>query len=290
MINFIHELKTRYQNIIQTLNVLNDKVNNLDAKLQSIVEDKKANTHSVSDNNKLDENINLIKKDIIEQIANSNNNVLAKVDDVRNRMEFIREEMMFEMRLKTDTLTDKKDYNKIEKRTISNDKFLNLGIRKINLGCGHVQPEGYINVDARELPGVDVVTSADDLLFDDNVLEEIYAAHLIEHFTELELTRKIFPHWIKKIKPGGKLRLVTPDADSMIKDYVAGEMTFDALRKVTYGAQDYEGDFHYTMFSVNSLKELLINAGFEKIELIEDNRRNGLCREMEIVAVKSEAQ
>lgn len=288
MINFIHELKSRYQNIVNSLNLLNEKVNQLDAKLQTIVMDKNSNTQPNPVTETSDENINIIKDDIIERVISNSNNILARVDDVRNRMEFIREEMMFEMRLKTDTLTDKKDFNKINKRTISDDKFLKLGIRKINLGCGHVQPEGYINVDARELPGVDVVTSADDLLFDDNILEEIYAAHLIEHFTELELKRKIFPHWLKKIRPGGKLRLVTPDADSMIRDYIAGEMTFEALRKVTYGAQDYEGDFHYTMFSVNSLKELLINAGFEKIELIEDNRRNGLCREMELVAVKSE--
>lgn len=71
----------------------------------------------------------------------------------------------------------------------------------------------------------------------------------------------------------------------MMNDFSQGEMTFDDLRKVTYGSQDYEGDFHYNMFSVESLTNILIQAGFKRVELIEDNRKNGLCREMELIAI-----
>ncbi|MDA8519144.1 hypothetical protein NNO03_22495, partial [Citrobacter sp. Igbk 16] len=151
---------------------------------------------------------------------------------------------------------------------------------------GHVQPEGYINVDARQLPGIDVICDAGNLFFDDQSLDEIYSAHLIEHFTEVELSRVILPNWLSKLKKGGVLRIVTPDANSMINDYVQGIMSFEDLRKVTYGAQDYEGDFHYNMFSVDYLIDILSNVGFTNVELIEDNRRNGLCREMELIAVR----
>jgi hypothetical protein len=72
----------------------------------------------------------------------------------------------------------------------------------------------------------------------------------------------------------------------MINDYINGEMPFEDLRKVTFGAQDYEGDFHYNMYSISTLTELLNKAGFHDITVIEDNRKNGLCREMEVIARK----
>ena len=203
---------------------------------------------------------------------------------IQGRLEFVREELLFEMREKNNTFKDRVE-REIETKIISDEKYKDLGIRKINVGCGHIQPEGYINVDARALPGVDVTCEAGALPFNDGDLEEIYSAHLIEHFTEFELLRKIIPHWKSKLNVGGILRLVTPDAVSMMNDFSQGEMTFDDLRKVTYGSQDYEGDFHYNMFSVESLTNILIQAGFKRVELIEDNRKNGLCREMELIAI-----
>lgn len=209
----------------------------------------------------------------------------VKTNNIINRIEFIREELLFEMRVKNDDFKDKSERT-IEKKIISDEKYRIQGLRKINIGCGHIQPEGYINVDARALPGVDVTCEASDLPFDDECLEEIFSSHLVEHFTEFELLRKILPHWRSKLKVGGALRIVLPDAVSMINDFSNGEMSFDDLRKVTFGAQDYEGDFHYNMYSFSSLTEMLTKAGFTEVALIENNRKNGLCREMEIVAIK----
>lgn len=300
MLNIINEIKNKYNNIIDIINRLDNKATSLDEKLITVdarVENLNHKIASMDEKfdalNELNNNFDALNKEKSQLIQAGVNQTAEKsavieqlVHNIQDRLEFVREEFMFELRLKTGTLTDRDNKKEIESKILSSDKFDNLGWRKINIGCGHVQPEGYINVDARELPGVDVICSASDLVFDDEVLEEIYAAHLIEHFTELELTRVIFPHWHKKLKTGGVLKLVTPDADSMIKDYVSGTMSFDDLRKVTYGAQDYEGDFHYIMFSVDSLKKMLTDAGFTTVTLVEDNRKNGLCREMEVLAIK----
>lgn len=290
MLNIINEIKNKYNNIVDIISRLETKVASLDDKVISLDTKVDDTNHKIeSIDNRLggvnNETSQLNEADVVRNDAN--NAVIEQLlHNLQDRLEFVREEFMFELRLKTGTLTDRDNKKPIEPKILSSDKFDNLGWRKINIGCGHIQPEGYINVDARELPGVDVICSASDLVFDDEALEEIYAAHLIEHFTELELTRIIFPHWHKKLKTGGVIKLVTPDADSMIKDYVNGTMSFDDLRKVTYGAQDYEGDFHYIMFSVDSLKKMLIDAGFTNVTLVEDNRKNGLCREMEIFATK----
>ncbi|WP_148258821.1 class I SAM-dependent methyltransferase [Pantoea ananatis] len=270
MLNIISKFRLSFKKIVESLNYIEKKV--------TVIEEK---------NSVLNEKLLQLNNYEMNQLKHSNA-LEHKLSSLQDRLEFIREELMFEFRIKTGTLTDRDNKNKIETKVISLDKYEKLGFRKINIGCGHIQPEGYINVDARELPGVDVICSADDLCFEDDSLEEIYASHLIEHFTNVELTRLIIPHWFKKLKTNGILRLVTPDADSMIKDYVDCNMTFDDLRKVTYGAQDYEGDFHYNMFTVDSLTSILKNAGFKDVVLAENNRKNGLCREMEIYAIKSE--
>ena len=53
---------------------------------------------------------------------------------------------------------------------------------------------------------------------------------------------------------------------------------------MTFGEQEYAGDFHFNMFSQESLRELLSAAGFVNIEMVEVGRRNGVCYEMEIAA------
>lgn len=238
--------------------------------------------------NQLNEiSIKLDSLDLINKNTNSliEDHIDEQLNKVTDRLEFVREELLFELRVKTGSFKDNTNQDKIKARILNSSK-LDAGIKRINIGCGHIQPEGYINVDAREIPGVDIISSAGELPFENNLLDEIYCSHLIEHFTELELRRVILPHWWQKLNSKGILRITVPDAQSMMNAYMNGEMSFEDLRKVTYGAQDYEGDFHYTMFTVASLKELLTNAGFSHVELVEDNRINGLCREMELIAYK----
>jgi hypothetical protein len=51
-----------------------------------------------------------------------------------------------------------------------------------------------------------------------------------------------------------------------------------------YGGQEYEGDFHQTGFSPESLSALLDEAGFVGIDVVERGRPNGECLEFEIAA------
>lgn len=238
---------------------------------------------------KLDNIDSILKERVLQDNMRSSEHTDSLIDErlsrIADRLEFVREEILFELRVKTGSFKDKVDHNEIKARVINNAK-IDSGIKRINVGCGHIQPDGYINVDIRDVPGIDIISSASALPFADNLLDEIYCSHLVEHFTELELERIIFPHWWKKLNSDGILKVIVPDAQSMMTAYLRGEMSFDDLRKVTYGAQDYEGDFHYTMFTVDSLKVLLEKSNFTHIELVENNRINGLCREMELIAHK----
>jgi hypothetical protein len=101
------------------------------------------------------------------------------------------------------------------------------------------------------------------------------------------MRRQLLPYWRDLLRQGSTFRAITPDAAAMIA--AAGDPSsypFDDFREVLFGAQDYEGDYHYNLFTPESMRRLLEEAGFCDIEIPVSGRRNGKCFEFEIVAVR----
>ena len=65
--------------------------------------------------------------------------------------------------------------------------------------------DGFVNVDMRELPGIDVVAPADELPFEPGTVAEIFSSHTLEHFPELELRRRLLPYWFALLREGGTI-------------------------------------------------------------------------------------
>jgi predicted SAM-dependent methyltransferase len=149
--------------------------------------------------------------------------------------------------------------------------------------------DGYLNVDRRALPGVDIVAEADALPVERGGVAEIFSAHMLEHFPQEQLRRELLPYWYSLLKNGGIFAAIVPDADGMTNAYAAKEYPFERFREVTYGTQDYDGDFHFNMFSTGSLSALLVEAGFTDVEIVAENRENGGCKEFEIRAKRPSA-
>lgn len=211
----------------------------------------------------------------------------ATMNSLKDRLELVRCELFEEIRSVSPAPASGKE--KPASHVLNQKKFGDAIARndiRLNVGCGHKPLADYINVDLRNLPGVDVVADIRDLPVLRGTVTEIRAAHLLEHFTELELKKSILPYWHAVLASQSTLRLVVPDAIAMFQALGAGEMPFAMLREVTFGAQDYGEDFHYTMFSESSLGALLQEAGFIHVETVATNRVNGNCREMEILARK----
>jgi hypothetical protein len=196
------------------------------------------------------------------------------------RVETIRAEMLYELRYGRDPLSTAIESKVIRPGAIDTAN----GPLRLNLGCGHIALDGFVNVDMREIPGVDVVSAIDDLPFEPGTVGEIFSAHVLEHFPELELSRRLLPYWVSLLRPGGVFRAVVPDLPSMIGQYERGDIDFEALRKVAYGGQEYEGDFHFTAFTTERLTEMLTDVGLVDVDVIEQGRPNGDCLEFEISA------
>ncbi len=208
-----------------------------------------------------------------------------RIATVERRGEFIRKELMLEIRYggRSNGLTAE-----VEAKIVNPEK-LEGDVLRLNVGSGHIQLDDFVNVDGRALDGIDVVADARHLPFDPDSVDVLRSAHLLEHFPSDELELVVLPHWRAVLKPGGTLSAIVPDAEATISAYVDGVLTFDELRTVTFGDQEYEGDFHFTMFSRQGLVDVLERAGFMDVRVIESGRRNGLCYEMELTAKKPKA-
>jgi len=161
---------------------------------------------------------------------------------------------------------------------------------RVNLGCGELPVSGYLNVDARALPGVDIVADVLKLPFAKGSLSEIMSAHLVEHFRERQVRDQILPYWKSLLKQDGMIRIICPDWADMLARLREGRMSYQDFRLVTFGGQDYEGDDHFNMYTTESMIQLLQEERFGEVTIVAQGRLNGLCSEMEIVAFKQAAE
>jgi predicted SAM-dependent methyltransferase len=209
------------------------------------------------------------------------------IKQLQERLEFVRREILLEQRYSAPAAAAPHEVAAVPSRIVDLERYEKMrGAFRINVGAGHVIMPDHLNVDMRELPGIDITADVRRLPFEAGEVSEIYSAHLLEHFTIEELRRSILPHWVSLLEDGGKLVTVVPDVETMVNERAAGRMSFSDFVEVMYGGQEYEGDFHFWGYSKESLTLLLEEAGLEDVKVVEEGRRNGLCFEMEIEAVR----
>jgi predicted SAM-dependent methyltransferase len=212
-------------------------------------------------------------------------NLAESISSLEARLEFIRKEIMLEVRYGGRDVPG--EVETPDTQILDKAKLKSRPLR-LNLGCGHIPVEGFVNVDGRPLPGVDVVADVGRLPVEPGDVDEIRSSHLLEHFPRWRL-EELLRYWFDLLRPGGLFVAVVPDAESMIRTFVAGEVPWEDLKEVTFGGQEYSGDFHFAMFSQEDLTRALAAAGFVDVKIAEAGRRNGACLEMEAVAYKPAA-
>jgi len=135
---------------------------------------------------------------------------------------------------------------------------------KLHIGCGNKYIPGFIHIDARDLPHVDYVTTAEKLdMFADDSVDLIYCCHMIEHLHRYEV-ESVLREWYRVLKPGGILRVATPDFEKIVEIY---NKTRDlkSLLGLLIGRQDYPENTHHLVYDFEYLSELLTNVGFKNI-------------------------
>jgi predicted SAM-dependent methyltransferase len=135
---------------------------------------------------------------------------------------------------------------------------------KLHLGCGNKEIEGYINVDCRFLPSVDVVDNVRFLRsFKKNSVDVIYACHVLEHFSRWDY-RQVLQRWHEILKPGGILRIAVPDFEKLVQHYLKTKNLRD-ISGLLYGGQDYPENNHFWCWDYSEMQKDLEETGFKNI-------------------------
>lgn len=229
-------------------------------------------------------------KDLQERLGAALQGMAAASDGIaylERRIETIRKETLFELHYGSNH-TPLSSPHDAEPRIAAPDRYAKMTEEtiRLNLGAGHITLPDYLNVDRRDLPGIDIVAEADHLPFDNGEVSEIYSAHFLEHFPIEQLKRKLLPYWVSLLKDGGRFVAIVPDVEAMTAAVSKGSLPWDNYIEVIYGGQEYEGDFHFSGFTRDFLAALLEDVGLTKPSYRETGRPNGMCLEMEIEALR----
>jgi SAM-dependent methyltransferase len=138
----------------------------------------------------------------------------------------------------------------------------------LHLGCGNLDHPEFINIDIRPAPHIDYVRAIDDLsIFADESVDLIYASHCLEHFSHFQVPL-ILNEWYRVLKVNGILRLAVPDLDLIIKMYHDHGNSIASILGRLMGGQDYEFNYHKTVFNQASLENLLLEGSkFSEVKI-----------------------
>jgi predicted SAM-dependent methyltransferase len=130
---------------------------------------------------------------------------------------------------------------------------LDGGPRRVNLGCGDLPLDGYVNID---LYGDKMDLRADIRFIDfKEPLDEVRMDHVLEHLSIADGVM-VLHHAARWLAPGGRLVVEVPD--------MAELMANPGPRWLTdiYGVQDTKGQFHRSGYTAETLGDLV-----EKVRL-----------------------
>lgn len=106
---------------------------------------------------------------------------------------------------------------------------------RIHFGCGHVRLDGWINVDVEATVRPDLVADLGaGLPFRDGVADLIHSEDFVDQL-ELNDAFGFFHECHRLLKPGGVMRLLTPDLDKLLRFYCGNDETLIRLWNESVG-------------------------------------------------------
>lgn len=147
------------------------------------------------------------------------------------------------------------------------------GKRLLHIGCGDIDAPEFINLDARPMPHVHIVSKNIFRLrmIPDAALDMVYMSHVLEHVPRGHVLQTI-KEMGRVLKKDGILRISVPDFDHVIRIYEVSGNEVGSIASALMGEQNYPFNFHYSIFNRSHLTNLLEKGGFHEITAWDPNQ------------------
>lgn len=198
-------------------------------------------------------------------------------------------------------------HNRWSDITIKNfDHYIHKATKpKLQLGAGLNELPGWFNTDYFARPTVFFLDVTKKFPFVENTFEYVFSEHHIEHITYLQ-AQYMLAETFRVMKPGGYIRIDTPNLDKYIQAYANKTLNVSPIDKhvkdwiysgfdkaASYIPVDdyYEAHFindiflnyeHRFIYNYQALKRLLENAGF--VNIVTSDQSNDI---VEILGIES---
>jgi len=137
------------------------------------------------------------------------------------------------------------------------------GPLRLHLGCGERHLEGWLNIDLEPGPGVDLVRDITRGLPWREV-EAIFAEHFLEHLA-VDQAVDLLADAHRALRPGGLLRLTTPNLDWIWSTHLGSEPGRRPLEAALHANRAFSAWGHRFLWSRELLAEVLIACGFDDL-------------------------
>lgn len=124
------------------------------------------------------------------------------------------------------------------------------GFSGLHIGCGSFYMPGWINTNILGTPSIDFpLDISTELPLPDNFFDAIYGSEMIEHI-ELAETRLFIREALRILKPGGVIKLTTPDLTEICRIFLGlrDELSVDICVHFDFR----EAETHYRSVSLDS--------------------------------------
>ncbi len=166
---------------------------------------------------------------------------------------------------------------------------------RLHLGCGAKYLEGYINIDfptsehtvLKDLVA-DEYADIQRLVYPRNSLDEIRLHHVFEHFSR-PTALALLCRWRNWLRPGGMVRIETPDAMASIRLMTSPFYSFDSKQQVMrhlFGSHEAAWAVHADGWYREKFRVTLEKLGFVGIEFVASGW--SMLRNIEVTAYKGE--
>lgn len=157
---------------------------------------------------------------------------------------------------------------------------------KLNIACGPVYLDGWINSDLRpsDMPNDEVSKSwkldevwdmTKRLPLEDNSVDFILAWHCLEH-ASLGDSGEMVRDWHRVLRPGGMVACAVPDVIKVAKRWEIGEFDdFIGAVNIAGPYNGYDGDFHRWAYCQRSLENKFREAGFPDVRELRSHGQAG---------------